>query len=70
MLVAWDIVKVNERNIAIKNAFVQHQKAKRDALKIDKKTRLVAWQNFIKERIVCHAEPTGEDMNVDVNFNE
>ncbi len=70
LLIAWDIAKTKERNVAIKNAFVQQKKAGKDALKIDKKTRLQIWQSFIKERIICKVEPTGEDMNEDVNFNK
>ncbi|MFH1837949.1 MAG: hypothetical protein ABH808_00400 [Candidatus Kuenenbacteria bacterium] len=68
--VAWDIAKIKERNIAIKSAFVQHKKAKRDALRIYKKARLITWQKFTKARISCKALPTGEDMSADINFND
>lgn len=70
LLVAWGITDTKARNIAIKNAFAKNKVAKRVATKIYKKARLITWQQFTKARIACNAEPTGEDMSVDANFND
>jgi len=70
LLSAWNIVKTKKRNIAIKKAFAKNKKAKRDALKIYKKTRLATWQAFTKARIACKTPATGEDMSADMNFND
>ncbi|MBI4652790.1 hypothetical protein HY750_00865 [Candidatus Kuenenbacteria bacterium] len=70
LLAAWSIVKQKERNIAIKAAFAQHRIAKRSAMKLYKVQRLSAWNKFIKARITCKAPATGEDMSVDMNFND
>ena len=65
---AWTITDKTQRRNAIKTAWKNFTKSKKDATKIFRTEKLAAWKQFKTSRKACGSGPTGESSGQDISI--